>query len=561
MGRRMSDTLTGGQFEIHQRLTSDHEFFARHIQKIEPKDIEFDDDDQAQFDTLWREDSVAGLVPLVFRPGQMKLHMFVTEMKKRRGLVKAALVKPRQVGWSTIIQARIHWLCSKTKGLKCQIISHNSGSTGKFLRRIRKMCAAAPPTITPGRPLDNSKEIGFSNGAYIGIATAGSPDAVRSDSAHVLHASEETSWDKEMEVWASLMPAMSFAHGSESYRETTSKGRNTPWHNFIRESQAAQAAGFPDWEVFFDPYFNDPRYQTLPPPGWEPDDEAWEHARQHLKHLTEPQARARLYWRHLMIKQLRAKWLFKQEFPSSIDESFQSSEDTLYSPDAVYRAQENGKKNAIPIDSMAPLIMGVDPARTGDRTAICFRQGNVIREVMTWAKMDDMRLVGIIAKFLSEGYNKTPVKKCFIDYAIGEGPASRLRELGFFLQIQAVHFGGSSSEPRYANKRTEMYMDMRDWFGDTGEHVSIPDRGSLIGDLLAIPDFTQSTGSEKIKLPPKDVIKKQYGMSPDEADACVLTFAYPVAAERVAELQRFARENLSHVRPDSIASMLNDFDR
>lgn len=546
--------------ETHEKLLKDYQFFSRHIQKIEPKDIVINEEDEAQFEALWRDDSTQGLIPFIFRPGQLKLHNFVEKQKAEMGYVAAALVKPRQVGWSTYIQGRSHWLSTKTPGLKTLIVSHCNDSTAKFLRRIRKMCAASPPTVTPGRPVENTKEISYANGAHVSIATAGSPDAVRSDNAHILHGSEETSWKNERELGASIFPALSFALGSEAYRETTSKGRNTPWHNFILEALADERVGHGRWRVFFDAYFNDPRYKVTPPFDWEPNDEAKEHAELHLRHMSQSEQMARLYWRSLMIKDLRAVWLFKQEFPSTIDESFQSSANTLYFPDAITRARRNGKDNLIIPDAYAPLIMGVDPARTGDRTVIAFRQGNVFREILTWPKMDDMRLVGIIAKYLKEGYKGTKLAKCFIDYAIGEGPASRLRELGFGREIVTVHFGEAATEERYANKRIEMAMDMRDWMGDTGEYVSIPDSDDIVADLLAIPDFIESSGSEKLKLPPKDLIKKQFGRSPDIFDAMILTFAYPVQAEKVAELQDFARTNFGHLPKSELASIMSDFD-
>lgn len=562
----MSGYLTPEELKIHARLVSDFPFFARHVQMIEPKDIAFTEDDQAQFEALWREDSTAGMVPFVFRVGQHNLDVFVNDMKRELGYVAAALVKPRQVGWSTYIQARAHWLSTKTPGLKTLIVSHTRDSTGKFLRRIRKMCAAAPSVVTPGRPLENSKEIGFANGAYISIATAGSPDAVRSDSAHFFHGSEETSWENAAELATAIFPALSFAAGSEAYRETTSKGRNTDWHNFIVETlqnydekTKTWTQKENRWRVFFDPYHNDPRYQRKPPLGWEPNDEEREHARAHLGHMTEAQQLARLFWRRLMIKDLRALWRFKQEYPSTIDESFQASEATLYPPEAVYRARANGKNGSILIDPFAPLIMGVDPARTGDRTAIVFRQGKVIVDYFVYPKMEDMQLVGILAKHLAEGFKGKRVAKCFIDYAIGEGVCSRLRELGFYLQVQSVHFGESASEERYANKRCEMYMNMRDWFGDTGEHVAIPDTDEMSGDLLAIPDFVESTGSEKIKLKPKDEIRKAYGRSPDLADACALTFAYPVAAERIADLDQLVREYTNYAPQTEISRIMGDF--
>lgn len=568
----MTFHLSAEDREIHERLRTDLEFFARHIQRIEPKDLVIADDMsdaemdyerqlRLQSDVLRGEDSIAGMIPFIFRPGQRRLHEFVTDMKKRRGKVRAILVKPRQVGWSTYIQCRAHWLATKTPGMKIFIVSHNAESTRKFLRRARKLCLAAPASVTPGRQVENSKELIFDNAAAWAIATAGSPDAMRSDNCHFLHASEEPYFPEQQNLMGAVIPALSDGPGSEAFRESTSRGKGNTWHNTVMEAVAGES----EFEVFFDPWFNQPTYRATPPPGWVPDDEAKE-TWSRFPHLTIDQ----MFWRAMRIKTLKALWMFKQEFPATLDESFQSSANTLYLPDAIAKARSNDGR--IPLDDHAPLIMGIDPARTGDRTVIAFRQGNVFREIRVFDKMDDMQLVGVIAKYLRDGYKGKRVARCFIDYAIGEGPASRLRELGFGQLVQTVHFGETPAEPRYANKRIEMAMDLRDWMGDTGEHVSIPNHGAtnrpgieigddIASDLLAIPDFVQMTGSEKLKLPPKDQIKKEYGKSPDIFDAMILTFAYPVAAERVAGLQQFARNNLSHMNPTELSVVLSDFDK
>jgi len=536
-------------FEFQQRLEKDYPFFARHAQRIEPKDLlETDEGVRMLAEALLEgdDDPTPGMVPIIFRPGQGKLHAFVEEQMARRGMVRAALVKPRQVGWSTYIQGRAHWRASHTPMLKVFIISHNADSTRKFLRRVRLLCKTAPAIITPGRPVENAKELLFDNGASYGIATAGTPDAMRSDSCHILHGSEVPFWPKYEDTMGSIIPALSDGPGSEGYLESTSRGRGTPWHNFILECLAGENM----FEVFFDAWFNHPYYRLPPPPGWEPDDEGREAAALYKLDI------AQSYWRAMKIKALRALWLFKQEYPGTIDESFQASYDTLYHPDVVFRA----RKSNIPLDPYAPLILGCDPARTGDRTVLAFRQGKVFRDVITYPKMDDMRLVQILAQHLNTGYQGKKVAKCFIDYAIGEGVASRLRELGFGDLITVVHFGEGAAEERYANKRIEMAMNMRDWFGDRGDQVSIPDSDDVASDLLAIPDFLQQDGSEKLKLAPKEQIKKDYGKSPDIFDAMILTFAYPVRGERIAELAEFTRQELSHIAPTDLGPLMSDFE-
>lgn len=566
-------TITAEDWEIHSRLLTDYPFFARHIQKIEPKDLTIQEDDPNEKDferiarlqtlALQNQDDLAGMIPFIFNPVQWKLHLFCEDMLKRRGLVRVAMGKPRQVGGSTYFHGRAHKEACNTPGLKVHIVSHNDDSTRKFLRRARKMAAAAPPTVTPARPVDNSKELIFDNGASYGIATAGNPDALRSDNCHFLHASEEAYWKEAELTTAAVIPALSDGPGSWGARESTSKGKGNAWHKFIQETMA----GDNEWELFFEPWYNHPKYQKTPPPGWEPNAEALEARYKYGVELTD----AQLYWRAMKIKSLRALWLFNQEYPGTIHESFQASSNTLYNPDAVNKARLNGKGMLITPDYNAPLILGVDPARKGDRTVLAFRQGRVFRDVIVYPKMDDNSLVRIIAEYLGKGYKGTPVAKCFIDYAIGEGPASRLRDLGYIKQIQSVHFGESADDSdRYLNKRVEMALELRDWFGDTGEHVQIPGRDDtkddqkladdITSDLLAIPDFMQATGSEKIKLPSKDVIKKEYGKSPDIFDAMILTFAFPVQGERPAELQQFAKENFGHVTPSELAVINRDFD-
>lgn len=552
----MNIEISEEDLKVHRRLMTDYAFFARHIQKIDPKDLKEPDlSMEAQIAALSPEEdqveeelTLAGTIPLIFYPAQLKLHNFVEQMKAETGRVRAAIVKPRQVGWSTYIAGRGHWLAAKTPGMKIFIVCHNADSTRKFLRRVKKLCLAAPPTVTPGRAVDNSKELLFKNGASYAIATAGSPDALRSDASHYLHASEEPYWKDAVATTAAVIPALSDGVGSEGFRESSSKGKGTPWHTFIQETQA----GLNEWRLFFDAWYNHPKYQMACPPDFEFDNEAIETGRLH--NLTRDQ----LYWRAMKIRTLRALWLFKQEFPATVDESFQAPEGTFFNPDAVYRA----RKNKLILDAYAPLIMGVDPARTGDRTCISFRQGNVWIATHTWPKMDDMRLVGIIAHWLRQcPYGN--VAKCFIDYAIGEGVASRLRELSprFRQLVQVIHFGGKAREDRFMNMRMQMAWDAGEWFGDTGEHVQIPDNDDVSSDLLAIPEFIQQSGSEKLKLMPKDEIKKLYGKSPDIFDSFILTFAYPVPLIKTPETVALEKALGLHKTPVSeLSSIYSDFD-
>lgn len=165
-------------------------------------------------------------------------------------------------------------------------------------------------------------------------------------------------------------------------------------------------------------------------------------------------------------------------------------------------------------------IIGVDVAYTGDdKTAIIRRQGLVTWEPIIMDKADPMAVTG---RLLTEIAAFKP-DAVFVDDTggYGSGVVARLRELGH--TVVGVNFGARADNPRYRNKRTEMWMRMRDWIMEGGK---IPDDMSLKNDLVAPTYKIPSTGI--VELEAKDRIKERLGRSPDVADALALTFAFNV---------------------------------
>jgi hypothetical protein len=166
-------------------------------------------------------------------------------------------------------------------------------------------------------------------------------------------------------------------------------------------------------------------------------------------------------------------------------------------------------------------IIGVDVAYTGDdKTAIIKRQGLVAHEPIIMEKADPMVIVG---RLLSEIAAFRP-DMVFVDDTggYGSGVIARLRELGH--TCVGVQFGSKADNPRFRNKRTEMWVRMRDWIMEGG---ALPDNLSLKNDLVSPSYRVPSTGV--VELEPKDKIKERLGRSPDIADALALTFAFNVA--------------------------------
>ena len=84
-----------------------------------------------------------------------------------------------------------------------------------------------------------------------------------------------------------------------------------------------------------------------------------------------------------------------------------------------------------------------------------------------------------------------------------------------------VNFSGKADDPRFFNKRTEMWWRMAQWVKRGG---SLPRDDRLVREL-AMPTYTYQDG--KIRLEEKQQIKDRLGYSPDRADGLALTFALP----------------------------------
>ena len=92
--------------------------------------------------------------------------------------------------------------------------------------------------------------------------------------------------------------------------------------------------------------------------------------------------------------------------------------------------------------------------------------------------------------------------------------------LGGYSPIE-VNFAGKAIDPRYYNKRSEMWFLMAEWIKRGGQ---LPNDNKLVSELIS-PTYTFKSG--KMLLEPKDQIKDRIGYSPDIADAIALTFGLP----------------------------------
>lgn len=203
----------------------------------------------------------------------------------------------------------------------------------------------------------------------------------------------------------------------------------------------------------------------------------------------------------------------------------ESSLNTLLSPkeveDAMTRHMTDDKFD------FAQKRLGVDCARFGlDKTIIFPRQGLCAFKPV---EMRNARSNDIAARVMA-AKAKWEAEIEFIDDTggYGSGVVDSLLQAGS--NPVAVNFSERASDPRYFNKRSEMWFKMAEWIKRGGKLPRVPE---LIGELT-VPEYSFQNG--KFRLEEKDRIKERLGRSPDYADALALTFAWAEMPKSLAAL-------------------------
>jgi hypothetical protein len=200
---------------------------------------------------------------------------------------------------------------------------------------------------------------------------------------------------------------------------------------------------------------------------------------------------------------------------------------------AVVAARE---REPAPALGNEPVIFGVDCARFGDdHSTLAIRCGRDARSRpwRRWHHMDSMSLAGDIA---IEAARWKP-DAIFVDAGnIGAAVIDRLRQLLPDMLVSEVWFGSTrvreaswigGSRIRVANKRAEMWSNMRHWL----ESGCIPDHQGLEDDLTG-PEYSFDA-EQAVMLEKKEHMKARGLASPDDGDALACTFAEPVQSREI----------------------------
>lgn len=493
-----NNVLTENQTQILHALAKDYPYYSKKCLKIITKDGQ--------------------ICPFVLNRAQMYLHSRIEAQKAALGRVRVVILKGRQQGCTTYIQGRYFHKTQFKTNLSAYILAHQSESTLKIYSMASKFQQNLPQGLKFPLIKNTERAMTLENGSSYTVGTAGSAQIGRGMTVHLFHGSEVAFYENADELSVGLMQTVADVNGTEMIFESTANGPG----NFFYDLCMGAIANKNGFELIFIPWYWQEEYKDTIPLS--PSELTTKEAQYYEAYQKDGLTLHHLAWRRRKIAAFGDKeWKFIQEYPFNVDEAFVKAEGRFFDLAKVYAA----KGRPVVVSDLAPLIIGVDQGRTGDDTKIRRRQGNKLFPIETISADDgqerDMRLAGRLARIIE--YEKPD--KIFIDTTNEHGALDRLHELGYIKIVKGVHFGEKAIDSeRCRNKRTEMYIDFREWFEDST--ASIPDgEQRFMSEVGAIPEEKETSNCVKY-LVSKDDIKKDLGWSPDELDATVLTFAYPV---------------------------------
>lgn len=269
-------------------------------------------------DKLYIRTKEKTVVNLLFNPIQA---MYWMEQTKRD-----IILKPRQLGFSTLTIGRFFECVINEENVTAVIIAHDADSTQKMFQAVQLMYERLPEAkkeqLNNGKnkpKYGNRKEYFFAgNNSRIYVGTAGSDKFGRSQTINYLLCSEVAFWPNPEELMTGLLQAVPY--DGEIVIESTANGMGNYYHQTYEDAKK----GKNNWKSHFYAWFQHPDYKLSLMPGetLEYDDDEKELAEQYK--LSPEQMKWRR-WKISEMPQMPDKSkedMFKQEYPANDLEAF-----------------------------------------------------------------------------------------------------------------------------------------------------------------------------------------------------------------------------------------------
>ena len=269
-------------------------------------------------------------------PLQNKIYEAIKKQAKEKKPIRIIVLKCRQMGASTL-GCGIDFASAITRtNVHCGVITHTADTTDNLNQMCKNFYSNLPDHLKPSTNAFNYRNISFDKlNSSINFMTAGSGDGVGVGKTYnVLHISELSRWQWAKETLLPIMQTIPQTPSSIVYIESTAKG-----FNYFKELCDKARNGENDFEFVFCAWWELPEYER--------DEEITEYTEdeKELKRLFNLSDR-KLAWRRWCIKNNCHNSIddFHQDYPSTPEEAFLFSGESIFTPTTNLNAILNGKR-------------------------------------------------------------------------------------------------------------------------------------------------------------------------------------------------------------------------
>jgi len=214
---------------------------------------------------LWIKDKHSKIIRFVPNLPQRVLINYVLWCIQNKKPIKAIILKARQMGLSTAVEALIYWWTSTNKNINSVILGHEESSSKNLYTMFRRYYDNSNVLFKPSIHFNTRTDLSFERfdetgkqvglGSVIKTATAGNKSAGRSDTINCLHGSEVGLWEDGEELVGSILETVPDEEvmdlPSMIFLESTAKGRG----NYFHKEWLAAEKGSNNFMPFFFPWW------------------------------------------------------------------------------------------------------------------------------------------------------------------------------------------------------------------------------------------------------------------------------------------------------------------
>ncbi len=181
--------------------------------------------------------------------------------------IRFIVLKARQMGLSTAIEAIVYWWTTTHQNVTSMIIGHEDKSSKNLYNMFRRYYDNCNPLFKPSLKYDTKTDLQFSkqlpDGTQVGLnsviktATAENVSAGRSDTIQILHGSEIGEWKNGEELVAALLQTVPTLPNTMIFLESTAKGMGNYFHKEWENSVKGDGV----FEPFFLPWWIHDEYE------------------------------------------------------------------------------------------------------------------------------------------------------------------------------------------------------------------------------------------------------------------------------------------------------------